>query len=59
LLPKDVFVTVQQQTPAGMNAEDWQRMLALAQTMREVAPDASLEDIVTALRSAFAKPIEQ
>jgi hypothetical protein len=34
-------------------------MLGLARTMRQIAPDASLEDIETALRSAFAKPIEQ
>ena len=58
LLPRDIFISVEQRTPAGMNADDWQRMLGLAQTMREVAPDASLEDIEHALRSAFAKPIE-
>jgi len=57
LLPRDIFVSVQQ-TPADMNAGDWNRMLGLARTMREVAPDASLEDIETALRSAFAKPVE-
>ena len=55
LLPRDVFVSVQQQTPAGLAPEDWERMLA--RTMREVAPDASLEQIEHALRSAFAKPI--
>jgi hypothetical protein len=58
LLPKDVFISVQQQTPAGLDADDWERMLGLARTMREVAPDASLEQIEHALRSAFAKPIE-
>jgi hypothetical protein len=57
LLPKDVFISVQQQTPAGLDADDWQRMLGLARTMREIAPDASLEDIELALRSAFAKPV--
>jgi Family of unknown function (DUF5681) len=58
LLPRDIFVTVEQRTPAGMDTEDWDKMLGLARTMREVAPDASLEDIETALRSAFAKTIE-
>ena len=58
LLPRDIFVSVQQQTPAGMDAEDWNRMLSLARTMREIAPDASLDDIERALRSAFAKPVE-
>jgi hypothetical protein len=58
ILPKDVLVNVQQQTPAGLDAQDWDRMLALARTMREVAPDASLNDIEHALRAAFAKPVE-
>jgi hypothetical protein len=57
LLPRDIFVTVEQRTPAGMDADDWERMLGLARTMREIAPDASLEDIELALRSAFAKPV--
>jgi hypothetical protein len=56
LLPKDVSVTPA--TPGNLAPEDWDRMLGLAQTMREVAPDASLEDIETALRPAFAKPVE-
>jgi hypothetical protein len=58
LLPRDIFVSVQQQTPAGLDADDWSRMVALARTMREIAPDASLEAIETALRSAFAITIE-
>ena len=58
LLPRDIFVSVQQQTPAGMDAEDWQRMVSLARTMKDIAPDASLEQIEHALRSAFAKTIE-
>jgi hypothetical protein len=57
LLPRDIFITVEQRTPAGLDAEDWDKMLGLARTMKEIAPDASLEDIETALRSSFAKPI--
>jgi hypothetical protein len=59
ILPKDVLVNVQQQAPAGLSPDDWQRMLSLAQTMREVAPDASLEDVEHALRSAFAKTVSE
>jgi Family of unknown function (DUF5681) len=59
ILPKDVLVNVQQQAPAGLDADDWSRMVALARTMRDIAPDASLEQIEHALRSAFAKTIEQ
>jgi hypothetical protein len=58
LLPRDIFVSVQQQAPAGLDADDWSRMVALARTMKEIAPDASLDDIEHALRSAFAKTIE-
>jgi hypothetical protein len=58
LIPKEFQVSVQQQAPQGMDAEDWSRMVALARTMKEIAPDASLDDIEHALRSAFAKTIE-
>jgi len=50
LLPRDIFVSVQQRTPAGMDADDWSRMLSLARTMSEIAPDASLDDIVCSHR---------
>jgi hypothetical protein len=58
ILPKDVLVNVQQQTPAGLDADDWSRMVALARVMKEIAPDASLDDVEHALRGAFAKPVE-
>jgi hypothetical protein len=58
ILPWDALVNVQQETPAGLAPEDWDRMPGLARTMREIAPDASLEQIEHALRSAFAKPVE-
>jgi hypothetical protein len=43
ILPKDVLVNVQQQTPAGLDADDWSRMISLARTMREIAPDATFK----------------
>jgi hypothetical protein len=58
LLPKDIFISVEQKTPAGLDPDDWARMVSLARTMKEIAPDASLDDIEHALRSAFAKTIE-
>lgn len=59
LLPKDVFISVEQKAPAGMSGEDWHRVLGLAQVMRKVAPDAGLPEIEDALRSVFAKPRER
>jgi hypothetical protein len=58
LLPKDVFISVTPATPGNLDPDDWQKLLALAKVMRECAPDASVEDIELALRSAFAKPVE-
>jgi hypothetical protein len=56
LLPKDIFVSVQQQ-PTSIDPDDWQMLVGIAATMKEVAPDASLPEIEAALRSAFAKPL--
>lgn len=58
LVPKEMNVSVEQRTPAGLDADDWERMIGLAKVMRDVAPDASLEQIEHALRSAFATEIE-
>jgi hypothetical protein len=57
LLPRDVFINVQQQGPANINPDDWQALVGLAKLMREIAPDAGLPEIEAALRSAFAKPV--
>jgi hypothetical protein len=56
LLPRDVFVSVQAQ-PAAIDPEQWELLVGIARTMKEVAPDASLPEIEDALRSAFAKPV--
>jgi hypothetical protein len=56
LLPKDVFIQVQQQ-PTAIDPEQWELLVGIARTMKEVAPDASLPEIESALRSAFAKPV--
>jgi hypothetical protein len=57
LLPRDVFINVQQQAPTNINADDWSALVGLAKLMREIAPEAGLPEIEAALRSAFAKPV--
>jgi Family of unknown function (DUF5681) len=57
LLPRDIFINVQQQAPANINPDDWTALVGLAKLMREIAPDAGLPEIEAALRSAFAKPV--
>jgi hypothetical protein len=52
----DVFVQVQQQ-PGNISPDDWQNLVHLAALMKQIAPDASLEEVEDALRSAFAKPL--
>jgi len=53
LLPRDVFVQVQAQ-PLAIDPEQWSLLVGIARTMKEIAPDASLEDVEAALRSTFA-----
>jgi hypothetical protein len=53
-----VFVQVQAQ-PSAIDPEQWALLVGIARTMKEIAPDASLEDVEAALRASFAKAIEQ
>jgi hypothetical protein len=46
LLPRDVFVQVQQQ-PQTIDPEQWEGLVRLAGVMKQIAPDASLDDIET------------
>jgi hypothetical protein len=39
LLPRDVFVQVQQQ-PGNISPDDWQNLVHLAALMKQIAPDA-------------------
>src|SRR5580704_2600165 len=62
LIPNVVRVTVQQQLPGNLSAEDWAMMREI---IRQAVPDAAnappgavLEHVLTALRAAQAKPIE-
>jgi hypothetical protein len=56
LLPRDVFINVQQQ-PSTIDPADWEVLVGVARTLKEIAPDASLDDIKQALRSGFARPV--
>jgi hypothetical protein len=66
ILPKDVLVNVQQQTPGNLSAEDWALMVDLVRLIKSSSPEGAkalpselapvIED---SIRSYFAKPIEQ
>ncbi len=65
LLPNDVRVTVEQQLPGNLSAEDWAVMREIVAAVRPAIPDAAgappgavLEHVLGALRAAQAKPIE-
>jgi hypothetical protein len=41
LIPNDVRVTVQQQLPGNLSAEDWAMMREIVEAVRQAIPDAS------------------
>ncbi len=56
LLPRDIFISVQQQ-PMTIDPEQWEGLVRLAGVMKQIAPDASLDEIEQALRSGFASKL--
>ena len=65
LIPNDVRVTVQQQLPGNLSAEDWAMMREIIGAVRQAVPDAAnappgavLEHVLTALRAADAKVLD-
>ena len=65
ILPKDVLVNVQQQTPGNLEPDEWRVLVDLVRLIRASAPEganALPSDIAPALeetvRAHFAKPIE-
>jgi hypothetical protein len=63
ILPRDVLVSVQQQTPGNLEPEAWatlRRILDIIQSSAPagVEPGAVFETIETALRAEYAKQIE-
>jgi Family of unknown function (DUF5681) len=66
ILPKDVLVNVQQQTPGNLSSEDWALMVDLVKLIRLSAPanakalPSELAPVIEdSIRSFFAKSIEQ
>ena len=44
LIPNDVRVTVQQQLPGNLSAEDWAMMREIVEAVKRAIPDASGEN---------------
>jgi hypothetical protein len=63
LLPRDVFVSVQQATPAGLTADEYAELRGVLEAIEQaklgdVPPEELFAGIATYLRSSFAKTIE-
>jgi hypothetical protein len=62
LLPRDVFVSVQQQAPGNLTPEEWSQLRGVLDAIEQarlgdVAPSEIFAGIETYLRSEFAKPV--
>jgi hypothetical protein len=62
LLPRDVFISVEQRTPGNLDAEEWQILRRVIDLIKQNAGGAELgpvlETIENALRADQAKMIE-
>jgi len=63
LLPKDIFVQVQQTGPGGVSADAWALMRPILDLIPQIFPAGSdpaevLKEVQHSLRSSFAKQIE-
>jgi hypothetical protein len=65
LLPRDVFISVEQRTPGNLDPSEWAVMVELVRLIKASAPEGSQalpSDIVPGIeetvRAHFAKPIE-
>jgi hypothetical protein len=64
LLPRDVFITVEQRTPGNLDPEAWATLRRVLDVIQASAPAGAdpgqvFETIETALRVEYAKPIDQ
>jgi uncharacterized protein DUF5681 len=62
LLPRDVFVSVQQQAPGGLNADEWSQLRGVldaieAARLGDIPPAELFAGIESYLRSEFANPV--
>jgi hypothetical protein len=65
LLPRDIFISVEQQTPGNLDPDEWRVWVDLVRLIKSSAPEgakALLTEIVPAIeetvRGYFAKPVE-
>ena len=65
LIPNDVRVTVQQQLPGNLPAEDWAMMREIVEAVKQAIPEAAhakpgevFEHVLSALRQAERKTID-
>jgi hypothetical protein len=63
LLPRDVFISVEQRPPGNLEPNEWATLRRVLDIIQACAPDgaepaAVFETIETALRAEYAKPVE-
>ena len=63
LLPRDVFISVEQRTPGNLEPDEWATLRRVLDIIQTAAPEGAepakvFETIETALRAEYAKPIE-
>lgn len=63
LLPRDVFISVEQRTPGNLEPDEWATLRRVLDIIQQCAPDgaepaAIFETIETALRAEYATPIQ-
>lgn len=59
ILPKDVLIGIEHRLPMNISPEDWENLVRVAATLREIAPSASPDEIDDVLRAGFARPLVQ
>jgi Family of unknown function (DUF5681) len=62
LLPRDVFITVDQRTPGNLEPDEWATLRRVLDIIQACAPDGAepsqvFETIEQALRAEYSKPI--
>jgi hypothetical protein len=62
LLPRDVFISVEQRAPGNLEPDEWATLRRVLDIIQASVPDGTepaqvFETIETALRSEYAKPI--
>lgn len=63
LLPRDVFISVEQRTPGNLEPDEWATLRRILDVIQACAPEGAeparvFETIEQALRAEYAKPVE-